>query len=697
MPLTITKPTVGASDGAWGGMLNTLFDAVKTFVDKLEASRGRVDVKADGGAAVDGTTDDWPIVRALLAAGGDVFLPPGTHYWKLTSSTQTVPAGTTITGVPGKTVVILDTDTPAAQREFIRQSGDELTIRGVEFRRGSAFGLIFFPLAAQAGFTMTDCVLDGRTATYGSILGAHGFRLGTAAGTTSRVRVRNCVIKGMYFALFQDNASTGATKDIRFTECLFDGNIEDLEFNGPNGPISNVRVTRCTFQNSTSASTSEGFAVGAATVTDLQIVGCTATGYFNEAFHVEDYCRSVKILNNEIVDCSTGATQWLVILSGSRGIEIKGNTFRQVGTVNPSAAIAVLQGGSGTTPSGGTFAPPSDIDIEGNTIDVSSTTNGIYLDTPVDVRVVGNRIRSTGTVSSFYSGPNTYAITASGAGTGFVFERNKVKGFKWGILPQNGSTVNLGTGFVVQGNHFRDCYLGISGQNLGTGSIRGNDFLNCESSITASYESAVVGNVAITDNHAVGCTNPMGIYGYAIVFASAARATGSGVTMNVYGIPNALPAGSVLYFDGGGVFTTTAFAAMGATAIVGNLVTAAVGNGEQGLAYWPWSSSSSKAATIAGNSDDVLGADGYGHHVVESGTAYRVRGHEAVVSCWAAGTKTLEPAANCRGRVHAFANTTGSTVTIASAGGAVVGGGTYGLPAGAQVRVVSTGTQWIAT
>lgn len=44
MPLTITKPTVGGNNNAWGGILNAALDAIKSFVDALETAIGN---KAD--------------------------------------------------------------------------------------------------------------------------------------------------------------------------------------------------------------------------------------------------------------------------------------------------------------------------------------------------------------------------------------------------------------------------------------------------------------------------------------------------------------------------------------------------------------------------------------------------------------------------------------------------------------------------
>lgn len=726
MTLTITKPTVGLSYGTWGTTVNDALDAIVAEVNAnaatsaaaeadlisdvlaLQAADTALDGRLDtatgydvrqAGAVVNGVTDDWPMVKPVLAAGGTVFLPPGTHYWKLTSSTLSVPAGTRIVGVPGQTILLLDSDTPATDRTFLTPAGGDVEISGCTLRRASAVGIVCFTPGPYTGFTVRDCDFDGKSSVYGIVRGFHPVQLGTQVGTSARLRFDNTTFRDCYFGLFQTNAATGQTTDVRFDNCRFSGNYgDDLEFNGPLGAISNVRVTNCTFESNAASTTGIGFAVGAATVKDLLIRGCRVKGYYNEAFHIEDYCQGVRILDNYVANASTGATAWVVILSGASDIKIEGNTFRMESGTGTGAVISALQGGSGTTPSGGTYAPPSDLRIRRNTILCQDTMQGLYLDTVSRVDVRHNRISSTGTVSGGYSGPATSAIIASGAATSVAITDNEISGFKFGLLPQSGSTVNLGNGFRLGDNVFRDCKFAVGAVNVGDGTISGNDFRNCESSLIASWDAAVQGSVHITDNHATGCTNAMGIYGTCLVVASAARTTGSPVTGSVYNLTNTLPSGTVIRWAGGGVMTLTTTAGVDTTSVTGNLVTAAVANGEQGVAYIPWSSSASKAATVRGNSDDKYGVAGYGAKSVAVGASYRLFGHEDLVVGYVAGiTLRLQPAAHCPGRVHTFSNTSGGALTVQPDVGAILGGASYSLAAGAVVRVQSDGgTNWLA-
>lgn len=48
MPLSITKPTVGGDSGAWGTILNTALDAIKTFVDGVETTANAAMPKSGG-------------------------------------------------------------------------------------------------------------------------------------------------------------------------------------------------------------------------------------------------------------------------------------------------------------------------------------------------------------------------------------------------------------------------------------------------------------------------------------------------------------------------------------------------------------------------------------------------------------------------------------------------------------------------
>lgn len=656
-----------------------------------------VDAKV-AGAKVDGVTNDWPIVSGLIAAGGTINLGPGMHYWKLTATTVQAPAGTTLRGARGLTTILLDADTPGAQRELLRNAGDNVTIVGCTIKRASAFGLVMFPVQAHDGFTVADCIIDGQTFTWGNAPGAHFLQWGTTAGTATRIRVSNTTVTGVDFGVLQITNATGATSDVRFNDCRFIGNYgDDIGLNGPSGLISNVRVTNCTFLNNASVSSAGGFAVSAAYCSDVKVRGCTITGYYNEGVHIEDWSSDISVTDNTFTDCGTGTSQWLSILSGASNITVARNTFAAVANTSGAAAISLLQAGAGTTPSGHSYIPPSNIKIVDNDIAVNAAGFGIYADSVTDLRITGNHIRGTGSLSGgYYSGPSTYALGIDN-GQQVAITGNKITGWKWGVYPQAGTTVGIGTGITVSDNTFTACHYGLPGTNLGNGTVSDNTFVGCESSLGFGYDAVAVGSVVATGNHALGCTHPMAVYGYQELYASAAHATGSGVTVAVYAAPMAMPSGTVLYFDGGGILTLTASAQIDATGLVGNLTGAAVGNGEHVVAYWPWSTSSTKAVTLANNSDDNLNLAGYGRKVVETGSSYLVRGYEDLILGWVSGiTVTLPAAANMSGRAFGVANISAGSFTLASHGGPVLGGSTYTLPASGQVRVVSDGTNWVA-
>lgn len=680
-----------------GGAGTVSYDAEGTAT--LSESIPWVDVKA-AGAAVDGATDDWPLVSGLIAAGGQIVLPPGVHYWRLTGTTTLAPAGTTLIGTPGRTVILLDSDVPGAgQREFLRNAGDNFTITGCVIKRASAFGLVVFPVQSHDGVTVADCVIDGQTATLGNALGAHFMQWGMTAGTATRIRVRDTKIMGVGFGVLQPNTATGATSDVRFDECTFTGNYgDDLGFNGPSGLISNVVVEDCAFANNAATTTAAGFAVATAYASGVKVRGCTISGYFNEGLHVEDWSSDIEVTDNTFIDCGTGTSQWISVLSGATNVTIARNTIKAVATTGAAAAVSILQAGTGTTPSGHSYIPPSDIRILDNDISMNAAGYGVYATGVTDLRIAGNRIRGTGSLSGgYYSGPSTYAFGVDG-GTNVTITDNEIIGWKWGVYPQNGTTTTLGSPFVVSGNTFTACHYGLPGVNFGNGTVSGNTFSGCESSLGFSYDGAAVGSIVCAGNHAVGCTNPMAIYGSQELYSSAAQATGSGVTVHTYGAPLAMPSGAVVRFDGGGVLTLSGSTACDATTLPGTLTGANVVNGEHGVAYWPWSTAS-KAVTLADNSDDKLGLGGYGRKVVAAGASYTFRGWEDLVIGWAAGiTIKLPPAANLPGQVRAVSNTSAGNLTVGSLGGNVLGAATYTLPgtANSVVRVVSDGTNWLA-
>lgn len=669
-----------------------------TVAERLASLVGAVNVK-DAGAACDGVTDDWPIVRNLLAAGGNIFIPAGTHRWRLTAAGATsLPAGTRIFGTPGaRPVILLESDAASQDRAWLMAAGDNVVLEDLDVRRNNVCGIICVRPGPYSGLTVNRVRFDGKTSVHGNTFGFHPFQLGAHGGVSRNVTITGCEITGAGFGLFQTNTATGQTSDIEVSRCWFHGNYnDDLEFNGPLGAIRGVRVLGNVFEDNQNAMAGNGFAVGAATARNVLVEGNVVRGYFGEALHFEDYCQGVKVVDNYVIDAGAAGYQWVSLLAGINDVLFRGNTFISTATSPVASAIFASQpGGTGPTPSGGTFAPPRDVEIVGNRLYAAGPINGFYLDSTVRHTIRGNVIASTGSMATGYTGPSTYAFAASGStATDLAILDNTIRGWRHGILPQYDATVNLGVGYRVEGNDFTDCKYGIGAQNLGSGSISRNRFRNCESPLYVTYQGAAAGSGRIVDNDFQGCTNSPVIYGVCPVVASAARAAGSAVAGTVFNITAGIPAGTKIYWDGGAVTTLTVFAQVDAVSLVGDVTAPGVAQYEQGLAYWAWSSDPTKVAEITGNTDSKLGAAGYGVKAVAVGVNYATKGWEQAILAWAPVAVTLQPAAHCPGREVAVANTSAGTVTVASRGGQVGTAATSPIPAGSAKSWVSDGVNW---
>jgi hypothetical protein len=647
------------------------------------------------GAVGNGIVDDGPAIRAAVANGGEIFIPPGTYYFKATSGSMNIPAGTRIRGVRGRTIINLDTDTPGAYREFARNNGDDITVEDLTINRVSDFLAVIFPVKSFAGFTMRGLTLNGNRDIY-TANSCHGIQLGISTGVTSRVKLLESNIINCKFGLFQANASTSVIEDVQVRECSFAGNYaDDLCFNSPNGTTTGIRVERCTFADNQSIVGTAGFAVDVAHGFDVVISGNTITNYNNEGIHIEDYSQDVVIDSNVLTDCGLLQGSYVQIITRCTRVRISNNTFLVVNNSNTINVVNVLAGAVGTTPGGRTANPPTNVIVTGNHFFCTGTVNGIYIETVLRATVTNNQMIGPGVVTAgVYAGAYSIAIDIY-TGLHSIVSGNIVRGFANGTHLRTDSIHAFGDGAVISSNVFADCLLGIGATDTAAAVYTGNMFYDCQYPMIMSTGPA--GNVdsVIIGNNAVGCANPLGIYGSVKVTTTGTATIGSSRTVAVAALPASIPAGTVITFSGGGVLTTTVAATWLATSIVGNLATANIASGETATAFVPFTAGQNRL--IANNGDSFYGAAGYGEKTVTTAVSYALAGFEKIVIATAGSiTITLPPAANYAGFSYGVKNTAGSSLTVAAVAGNIDGSATVALAAGAGSRYTSDGTNWWA-
>lgn len=346
------------------------------------------------GARGDGVADDGPALRRALAAvgpeGGTVFLPAGTY--RMQTGLPLFPSpGTVLAGDPGRTTIRVD-PTAAGYTEFCRPTGDRVILDGLTVERVTDVPTVLLPVGAVHDLTLSRTAFVGHTDTLRTEY-CHGIQLGVAGGAGGRLRLQDVSMTTMTYGLFQTNASNATTDGIVVTGSTFRrGANTDLEFNGPAGAISNVTVEGCTFGDNLSA----GFGVGLALVRAATIRGCSFDGYAMEAVHLEDYSQGVVIRDNTFSACGLARHSHIQVISGSRDIQVLGNTFRATTNVQPIHCVNALPGGEGTTASGRPVVGPSEVTVRDNSFELASSVGAVFLAEVDGSTVTGNRVSGPG-------------------------------------------------------------------------------------------------------------------------------------------------------------------------------------------------------------------------------------------------------------------------------------------------------------
>lgn len=348
------------------------------------------------GAVGDGVTDDGPALRRALARAnavqGTLYLPAATYYVR--SAPPLAPTtGVTLAGDPGRTRVRVDAAAPGASTEFCRPDGPGITLDGLTVERGGDFPAVLFPVGSTRGLTLSRMTLVGNSVVDSDNY-CHGLQLGTADGASiSGLRIVGCLFDSLTYGLFQTNTSTARVTDIAATDTVFRGGTNtDLEFNGPSGAITGVRVERCTFTDNASP----GFGVGFALVEGAAVRDCTFTNYSIEGVHVEDYSSDVVIERNVFTACGLAMHSHVQVVSGASNVRVIGNTFRAGMNTTAISCVNALPGGVGVTGSGRPISAPSAVTVADNDFECSPVVSAVYLAEVAGGVITGNRISGPG-------------------------------------------------------------------------------------------------------------------------------------------------------------------------------------------------------------------------------------------------------------------------------------------------------------
>lgn len=578
----------------------------------------------------DGITDDGPAIRAALAAGGGrtIYFPEGVYNYQATG-TLVLPAGTTLRGVPGRTILNFGS-TLGSHTNLLNNDGDNVTLEGLTVNRVANFPAILINSKNYAGLTIRDCVFNGNRSLYSNY--CHGFQVSDSAGVLAGLNVRHSVFRGLNFGYFQNNHSQAVVQDPSFYRCIFEGNYAtDLEFNSPVSDTFNVDVSDCLFTNNQSATVTGGFAVGLAHVTKTKIKGNTFEGYNNEPVHVEDWCTRTLIADNFFKRCGLLYAGHIRITSGANDVTISGNDFDATDN-NPGASdINVIHSTAGKedgslTPGGRAHTHPARIHVAGNTIRAGKC-KFMYISHSEDSIIANNIVTGAGKVNGLaYDNANeVYALDVWG-GTNVSVTGNVIRGFKYMMPRRTSGTSTGGEGFVLADNVVSDCKYGVSVINPGACVINANMVRNTVHPFIVGQGAGTARPAVITNNYATGCKYPMEIDGRLVVVATADAASGAtSITIEPLGM--AINATHKFTFPSGAVFTPVAGgASAGATTLTGTLTGGSVQSGDAGQAsnLWHSWSGSTNRPSISGNIDTVAGVYGDLSLVSATGTRHRI-------------------------------------------------------------------------
>ena len=338
-------------------------------------------------AKADGRTDDRPALATAFSAakqGDTVFVPAGDYRIVLPKGTRlSMPQGVALVGEKGLSRFVLVSDgDEKSHREFLLP-GSSSVIQGVHFSKEGTFPSVLFPLFGERdGIVFRDCVFDGGSEKFPGAY-SHCFQVGN--GTLKNLVLERIVLRGFTFGLFQANQARGTVEGVRVVHSLFERNTaSDLEFNSPNGNMTDITVLDCTFRDNLSQTASGGFAVGFANVKRGSVERCRIEGYGAEALHVEDRSEDILLKGNTVIGGSKiQGNGVILVVNDSRKVTIEGNYIDGRPNDNQTHLILVTAGGK-------SFPNPSDVLVKDNVLVNGEKTKTWYLQPGSGPEPVGN-------------------------------------------------------------------------------------------------------------------------------------------------------------------------------------------------------------------------------------------------------------------------------------------------------------------
>lgn len=312
---------------------------------------------AQFGAACDGTTDDRAALQqAVDAAAGGVVEIPGACRIVATDATPsiTLTGPITLRGTGEAASLNLDSDRPGSFRNLFTIAGDNVRLENLALQRVAEVPGIMLNLDALTNLSLDNVLLDGWNDRYpaGDF---HGIAISGAPGERiENVSLDHVTIQYTDYGLLQDNATTSITSGFTVNNSRFTANaFDDLEFNAPNGTMTDIQVTNSDFSGNLAANDEApaGFAVGLANVQRALIQGNSFRGYRYDPVHIEDRSADITVDNNTFADCFTAPLDYashVFVINGSHDITITNNTFDTTANTNRIDAVYLGPGG-GTT------------------------------------------------------------------------------------------------------------------------------------------------------------------------------------------------------------------------------------------------------------------------------------------------------------------------------------------------------------
>jgi hypothetical protein len=379
--LSTTKPSVAATSSSSSPSLipGRLVVNAKTY-----------------GALCDGSHDDRPaIVRALgylsSKGGGILTIPAGNCRFLQTGTLTGVDANISIRGAgASNSRLMLACDSPDSYHEMFRINGGNVSIEDISLVRSTACAGVMIALRPYTGFTLRNVIMDGQYQLGGGEMHAL-IQPKLSSGTYKNISLIGTTIKNFPgYGLLQPNTATSATDGILVDGCTFSGNgSDDLEFNAPNGSMTNVTVKNSKFLNNRHVGSGAGFAIGMANVDNVILSNNLFDGYNIEPIHIEDHSSNVTVQDSTFKRSFLESHSWashINAMSGVQNITIRRNTFDTSANTHSINAIFVGAGGAD-------FPEPYNVKILGNRFLLRPLSKMAYYSGISGVTITGNTVR----------------------------------------------------------------------------------------------------------------------------------------------------------------------------------------------------------------------------------------------------------------------------------------------------------------